>query len=332
LLVFFVVGLAVGYGLAYLDGQTRVPRLEPTEVFTVVFPDGTFRHLSYAEVERERAELRLLRQHLARREEPRPSPASAPPSTEPPGQGEEEPAPPSPRPSAEASAEIQESSRKKVGDLFAKLFSKPVMREIALSQARRQAGELSAVLGLTDEQRKSLETELERRKQELAQGRGTPPSAGPAGSPRGERDLEDLVRNLLTPEQYRRYETYTERKKEIGRAPVPDQELFELTWRLDLNEEQEVRASEILKAQWEKIQQLSPMAGSEDETSPLDQFQRYLDKRDEIVSRSTEQFKSFLDEDQLPGYLQYVSEKEMETHLLQKMIRSEAPDGSESPP
>ena len=324
---FFSVGVAVGYGLSYLDGQTRVPRLGPTDVFKVVLPDGTYRHITYAEVERDRNELRQLRQRLARREDPRPHPLPQPVQTT-----GEDPGPPSGAEPVEPQQTVQEPSSKELGDLFAKIFSRPVMQEIALFQVKRQAGELSAVLGLSKEQRTTLEAELERRRLEQMQGRTRAAPGRPGALPRGEQDVEELYRSLFTPDQYRRYELYTERKREMSRAAVPEQELFELTWRLDLNEEQEIRAGEVLRAQWESMQHLSPTAGLEEAASPVDQFQRFLDTRSEIVSRSTEQFKAFLDEDQIPGYLQYVSEKAMETNLLEKMIRSETPQGQEPAP
>ncbi len=62
----------------------------------------------------------------------------------------------------EPSSRLPETSKKKLGDLFAKIFSKPVMQEIVRSQVKRQAGELSAVLDLSDEQHETLETELHR--------------------------------------------------------------------------------------------------------------------------------------------------------------------------
>jgi hypothetical protein len=219
---------------------------------------------------------------------------------------------------------MPESSKKKIGDLFAKIFSKPVMQEIVRSQVKRQAGELSAVLGLSEEQRKTLEAELEKRKNKGTQNRGRPAAASPLSSAQEEQDLEDLYRSLFSPEQFQRYEEYTEKKKELGGGSPTDRELFELTWRLDLNEEQEAKAGDVLKEQWEKIQQLSPMTGPDDETSPLDQFNQYLDKRNDIVNGSTEQLKTFLDEDQVTGYIHYLEEKETETKLLQKMIQSES--------
>jgi hypothetical protein len=60
-LICFLLGLSVGFGMAYLYDQTRdPPRLARTEIFEVVFPDGTDQRLSYAEVERESVELRQL--------------------------------------------------------------------------------------------------------------------------------------------------------------------------------------------------------------------------------------------------------------------------------
>lgn len=327
-LLFFAAGLALGYGLSYLDGQTRIPRLGPTDVFEVAMPDGTYRHLTYAEVERERADLRQLRQQLARRADPavpsRPAPADAPEPT---------PDPPETPETVRSREPVPEDSRKQLGELFTRIFSRPVMQEIALAQVKRQAGELSAVLGLTEEQRATLEAELEKRRLEQMQARGRPAPGRPGTFPGGEQDIEAVYRSLFTPEQYRRYELYTERKKEVRGSSVPEQELFELAWRLDLTEEQEARAGEILRSQWERVQRLSPMTGSaEDESSPLEQFQQYLDTRSEIVNQSIEQFRTFLDEDQLAGYRQYVSEKELETSLLEKMVRPDTTEGAEAAP
>lgn len=329
-LAFFAAGLAVGYGLAHLDRQARVPRLGPTEVFRVVLPDGTYRHLTYAEVERDRTELRQLRLALAQREAPRPA---APPEA--PAREETAPQTPPPDPGGSAAAPqaVQEASRKKLGDLFAKIFSRPVMQEIALSQVKRQAGELSAVLGLTPSQRETLEAELARRRLEQTQGRGRSPAGRPGAPPsRGDQDLEAFYRTLFTPEQVRRYESYTEKKRQLGGQPVPEQELFELTWRLDLSDEQETRAAQVLRDQWEKLQQLSPTGGTDEDASPLQQFERYLNTRNEIFNRSTERLRAFLDEDQIAGFQQYVTEKEMETRLLEKMIRSETDQGEDASP
>jgi len=331
----FLGGLAVGYGLAYLDHQASVPRLEldRTEIFELAFPDGTSERLSYTDVERERTELKHLRRRLVSLEEKRLSSPSLPPRKAPKTSGQSaETSGTSPgEASAAPSSRLPETSKKKLGDLFAKIFSKPVMQEIVRSQVKRQAGELSAVLDLSDEQRKTLEAELAKRKREHALNRGRP-AAGPMNSARESQDLEDLYRTVFSPEQLRRYEEYTEKKKELAGAPPTDRELFELTWRLDLNEEQETKAGEVLKAQWKTIQQLSPVAGPDSETSPLDQFNQYLEKRKETISRSTEQLKTFLEEDQIAGYLQYLQDKDTETKLLQKMIRSESSEGPEHRP
>ena len=225
-----------------------------------------------------------------------------------------------------------DASKKKLGDLFAKIFSKPVMQEIVRSQVTRQAGELSAVLDLSDEQQAALEEALEKRKQALTQDRGMPRSGRPGGPPQGDRDLEDLYRSLFTPEQYGKYEEYAEKKKEVAGASSADRELFELTWRLELNEEQEGKAGELLATHWEKIQELSPMGGAGEEASPMDQFDEYLQKRTAITSRTAESMKAFLDEDQYSGYLQYLEEKDTEARLFQKMIRSESSETGEPAP
>jgi len=332
LLICFALGLSVGYGLAYLDRQTRVPRLQRTEVFEVVFPDGTDQHLSYAEVEREREELRRLRARVAQLEglragkarPPGPGPGARPgpaPAPAEPGAAEPQAAPGAAPPPADAAG-----PQKKLGDLFAKLFSKPVMEEIVRSQAERQAGELSAVLDLSPEQAATLLAELEKRKREALDSRSRP-EAGRAGPAREARELDELSRTLFTPEQLQRYEEYNEKKKSVRGAPPPERELLEVAWRLHLSPEQEARAGAVLRDQWEKIQQLSPVGGADEEASPLDQFNQYLDRREEIVTRSTEQMKAILDEDQMAGYAQYLGEKDTETRLLQKMIRSESPDG-----
>ena len=56
----FLIGMGVAYGLIALDRQTTIPRLEMTDIFEVVTPDGTVRRLSYAEIEREKQDLRAL--------------------------------------------------------------------------------------------------------------------------------------------------------------------------------------------------------------------------------------------------------------------------------
>jgi hypothetical protein len=324
----FLIGLSVGYGLAYLDHQARVPRLQSTEVFEVLLPDGTSQHTSYAEIDRERAELRQLRNRVANLKER--GPLSPPVSTRKPrgAAGREAGAlpPPADRKPGSPLAGAGDDSRKKLGDLFAKIFSKPVMQEIVQTQIKRQAGELSAVLDLGDEQRHALEEALTKRKQELSDARGGP------GARREEPEPEDLYRTLFSPEQYRRYEEYTARKKELAGASATDRELLEVVWRLDLNQDQETRANEVLKSQWEKIQQLSPMGDPDEETSPLEQFDQYLRKREEIVSAGTQRMKAFLNAEQAAGYARYLQEKDTETRLLQKMIPPESSEGPPPPP
>ncbi len=333
-LLFFLAGLAVGYGLMFLDRQAGILRLESTEIFKVALPDGTYHHLSYTEIERDRAELKQLRRRLAQLESTRyPLTGPAPKKTEP----AKEPVADLPPPTIPKNPEGipvpgADASRKKLGDLFAKIFSKPVMKEIFRSQVKRQTGELSAVLELNDEQHKSLEEALEKRKQALTESRRTSPSGRATAGRQTDQDLEDLYQTLFTPEQYLKYEEYTEKKKEMAGAPSADRELFELTWRLGMNEEQESTAGEILATHWGKIQELSPMGGTGEEASPLDQFDEYLQKREAIVSNTAKSMKAVLDEDQNSEYLQYLEEKDTEARLFQKMIRSESSETAEPSP
>jgi len=334
-LLSFLAGLAVGYGLVFLDREATVPRLESTDIFQVVLPDGTYQHLSYAEIEREREELKRLRQRLARLEEARSAAPGAAPRKEPAEARADAEAPPpaGARPAPEGTpVPGGDESRMKLTDLFAKIFSKPVMQRIVESQVKRESGEMTAVLGLSEAQRASLEEALQKKRQALAEGRGGPRAGRPGGAPPGDADAEDPYRTILTPEQHRKYEEYTARKRDLAGASAADRELFELSWRLDLSEEQEGKAAEILGTHWERMQELSPAGVPGEEGSPLDQFDEYLQKRNALTAGTAEAMRSFLDEEQSREYVRYLEEKDTEARLFQEMIRSESSqEGDRSP-
>ena len=143
----FLLGMAVAYGMVILDRKATVPRLESTDIFEVVDSDGNILRLSYAEIEREREELRDLRERnrgiprtLVRRR----------------GPGQTRPVPIPNLPKAEVpsrKAAVEKPPAKGLKDLFAKIFSQPIMQDLMRAQVARQTGELADVLDLTDEQR-----------------------------------------------------------------------------------------------------------------------------------------------------------------------------------
>ena len=337
-LLIFLAGLAIGYGLFRLDEQADIPRLESTEIFEVVMPDGTVQLASYPEIERERQELKQVRQRLARLEKTVASPAKKPlprttSSTE--SRPLETALPvPNQKPNPDEETTRPGASQKNLGSLFAKIFSQPVMEELVLSQVKREAGEMTSVLALSKEQRNSLENVLKKRKKTQFDRRRPSGSAGEIGEQDvSGKSLEEEYRSILTPEQYRQYQDYTEKKKALLGSSPTDRDLFELTWRLKLNEEQEEQALKLLQDQWEKMQTLSPLNGAEEgETSYAKRFEAYLQERDGINQTTSEQMKTILDEDQHKAFLEYQKEKDVETQLLQKLIQSDNSEDTAAKP
>lgn len=329
LLISVLTGLTIGYGLFYLDKQVNIPRLKSTEIFEVVMPDGTVQLQSYPEIERQKQELKQLRQRMLRLEKTIASSPEKPVSDTTPSQmtqaKETSPPVPEPRPIEADETTRPGSAQKNLGALFAKIFSQPVMEELVVSQVKRETGELTAVLALGKEQRNELETVLKKRKKSQFDRRRLSPSARPPEEQGGtQKSLEEELRTILSPEQYQQYQDYTEKKNALLAATPTDRDLFELTWRLSLGEEQEIQARKILENQWDKMQALSPMTGAEEgEASYSKRFEAYLQDREALNQSTAEKMKPILDEDQYKAFLEYQKEKDVETRLLQKLIQTE---------
>jgi len=325
-LVFFL-GLALGFGLNYLDEQTRFPRLESSEIFEVALPNGTIIHLSYSELERERQELKRLRIKLARLENKLSLSNKVPikekgqtdistelsPSLSSPKDKEPQTEPPKPK-----------EANKKLGELFKKIFSQPVIKEFATVQAERQAGELAAVLDLTGKQKQDLEQILREKTRPFP---SSMTSVSPAGQTPGNetqnKDLEEQIETILTPEQYRQYQEYTEKKKSLFNASPVEKDLLELTWRLDLTEDQETAAKEILQEHREENSRLSPSTCCGELPSIEDRLEKYLQLKEDLDKAMAEKMKTVLDEEQLNAFLVFQEEKDAETRLFRKLIQEE---------
>jgi hypothetical protein len=313
----FLLGMGVAYGLVALDRHARIPRLEATDIFEVVTSDGTVLRLSYAEIEREREELRALR------ERPWGSPRAVQKGGKP---GEVPPLPDPNLPTEEAlpeEAPAKKTSDENLKDLFTKIFSQPIMQDLVQAQIAREAGELADVLDLTDEQLAKVEEEIKKRK------RTFPPSV-PGRSPEpGEEEqepettLEEELQTILTPEQYQRYQEYTEKKSALAGSPALDRQVFELDWRLKLTEEQEAPVREILEVQGEKMGEISPASAMEGDASPAERLEKHLETRTAMNKETAEKMKTVLEEDQYEVFLQYQVERDTETQLLKRLIQEE---------
>jgi hypothetical protein len=127
----------------------------------------------------------------------------------------------------------------------------------------------------------------------------------------------------LTPEQYRKYQEYTEKKKALtGTSPL-DREVFELNWRLKLREEQEAPIREILAEQGEKMKQLASASTFEGDASPVERLEKHLEQRTAVNKETAERVKGVLEEGQYEVFLQYQEEGDTETLLLERLIQEE---------
>jgi hypothetical protein len=316
----FLAGMGVAYGLIHLDRKATVPRLDWTDVFEVVTSDGTIHRLSYAEVEREREELRDLRQRAGglkssavhRKGRSLPPPAQAP--TLPP-----------PEVTSREAAETRQpkAPEKKLKDLFAKIFSQPIMQDLLEAQITREAGELADVLDLTDEQLASVEEELKKRRKRFPRGPEATPPKPAKEEAEPQTTLQEELQTILTPEQYQKYEEYTEKKKALIGSPALDREVFELDWRLKLTEEQEAPVREILSEQGEKLRQIPLGSAMEGDASPAERLQQHLDRRTALNKETADRMKTVLEEDQYEIFLRYQEERDTETRLLKRLIQEE---------
>jgi hypothetical protein len=319
----FLVGMGVSYGLIYLDRQAMVPRLERTDIFEVVASDGTVLRLSYAEIEREREELddihvRLeeLERAVLRCKEQGATPLT--PALTP------SPAEDAPKDAAEPTkAKKPKTQGKHLQDLFTRIFSQPIMEDLLEAQIAREAGELADVLDLTDEQLATLEEELKKRKKPVAPG--LPGSSSPVAPEQAapETSLEEELASILTPEQYQKYQEYTEKKKALAGSSPLDRQVFELNWRLKLAEEQEALVREILAEQREKMKQLSLTSTFEGDASPVERLEQHLAQRTAVNKETADRMKGVLEEGQYEVFLQYQEEGDTETLLLKRLIQEE---------
>jgi len=319
----FLLGMGTAYGLVALDRKATIPRLEKTDVFEVVTSDGTVLRLSPAEIEREREELRALRERR------RGSPNAVEKRR---GPGEAPPFPIPSLPTAEALSEeaaVKKPSDKNLKDLFAKIFSQPIMQDLMQAQITREAGELADVLDLTDEQLATVEKELKKRKRIFPPGVPGRSSGPDEEEQEPETTFEEELQTILTPEQYQKYQEYTEKKSALAGTPALDRQVFELDWRLKLTEEQQAPVREILKEQGEQMGQLSPASPVEGDASPAERLEKQLAKRTALNKETAEKMKAVLEEDQYEVFLQYQVERDTETQLLKRLIQEER--GGEAP-
>ena len=327
-LVAFLAGMAVAYGLVGLDRWAKGPTLkvQPTEIFELDVEDLGVQTLTYADIERDREELKRLRRRLTlARAGEAPEPARRPPepapSPEEPEEGSADRSPASPNDTSRA-----EASRKNLGNLFAKIFSQPVIQDLVDSQVKREAGELAAVLDLSEEQQAEVEQALRVRKKALRPrlGREEP-------TPPPKKTLEEEFQAIFTPEQFQTYETYTEKKKALRGQPALERDLFELTWRLDLTDAQKPLVREVLREHGEKAGKLSPASDLAGTATPGERLQSHIAERQALNRETAESMKGILDEDQLAGFRTYQEEKDAETRLLQRLISEEKPAGGTPP-
>ncbi len=333
ILLVFIAGVAVGYGLFFLDRQASIPRVEESEIFEVVLPDGKIERLSYLEITQEREqehqlreEIKRLSKTLAHTKRTRRRPQPGPP-------GDLIPQENTDRPEAVVKDQASRSPKRNLGSLFAKIFSQPAMQDLTKAQVKRQSAELTAVLGLTPEQQQSLETVLQKRKKalpDLFKDASSP--ARPAKDQGSQKSLDDEIRAILTEDQVQPYQEYTEKKASLSNAPVLDRELLEVSWRLSLTGEQEPQVREIMQEHHERLRALSPtpLAPGED-VSPSERFENFLQEKNLLNQRSAERMKTVLDEEQLSAFLLYQEEKDAEAQLFQKLIQSSHNEPSPRP-
>jgi len=312
----FLLGMGIAYGLVILDRHATIPKLKNTDIFEVVTSNGTVLRLTYAEIERDREELRALRE----RTWADPRAGEAPPPLNLPTEDS---------PSEEATS--KKPSDKKLKDLFAKIFSQPIMQDLMQGQIAREAGELADVLDLTDEQLATVEKELKKRKRTFPPG-VTGGTSGPGEEEEPETTLEEELQTILTPEQYQKYQEYTEKKRALAGTPALDRQVFELDWRLKLTEEQQAPVREILKEQGEKRVPSSPPLPADEDASPVERLEEYLAKRTALNRETAEKMKAVLEEDQYEVFLQYQVERDTETQLLKRLIQEERGDEAPATP
>ncbi|MEW6439351.1 MAG: hypothetical protein AB1640_00300 [bacterium] len=317
ILLSFVAGMAVAYGLMLLEREASAPRVSAGEVLEVVLPDGTTQHFSFAEIERQRQELASLRQRVSELEQKAPasaptaapSPESTSPLSE--GPGAAPSGPEAAGPGTHPGEDLDQPAGKGLGNIFSRIFTQPVMKELVAHEVNRQVGELAAVLELSQEQRTALEEILTRRRNEPPRG----PSSG--------RTLEDELQGVLSSAQSERYREYTDKKRSLAGASPVERDLFELDWRLGLSDEQSAQVREILQEQFEKGRTPPAPTGPQAEEPVSRRIEDSLDQKASLDRETGEKLGKVLDESQHGVFLEYQKEKAAENELLRKLLQEE---------
>lgn len=338
ILLSFAGGMAVSYGLVFLDRQASVPRVGPTDVFEVVLSDGTVHHLSYAEIDRERQELLSLRQRLTeiqKKQSVAPPTAAGLAPAEPVETGRAADRPEAlPQGPKQAEPESGKDPQKNLDKFIAKIFSQPIMKDLLTHQADRQAGELAAVLDLSPEQRARLDEILKNRKTAFPWGLepGTPGPAAEKERRASSKTLEEEIQPILSPAQVQRYHEYTDGKNALSGASQVERDLFEVSWRFKLTEEQEKLTRQIFQEQFEKGRTYSPLSSLEPEAPTSERIESYLQKKSSLDQETGEKMKKILDARQHEAFLEYQREKDAESRLLRRLLdeekAAETPKGS----
>ena len=223
----------------------------------------------------------------------------------------------------------KESPAKDADNLFSKVFSKPVMERLLNSQISRQAGELAAGLALSPEQQQEVEDLLKRLNPKL-QGQAPSKSSDlEEGDSAPAKTLEEGLKDILSQEQYQEYQEYTNKKKALNKASPMEKKLFEISWRLKLNEEQKTQTREILQDQQEKTLALIQARRQDTDLSPIEQLEQYIEKKEVLTRETATKMETVLTEDQFNDFLLYQEQSNMERQFLQELIAEEKDAGEE---
>ncbi len=325
----FLAGVIVTLCFLQLDRQVRVPRLESTKIFEVLLPDGTIQHVSYDEIQRQKEELQTLRKQLKELEQ-----KTFHTKKQKNNQRHEGLKDASQHKAKEQASQTSASkaTSKNANVFFSKIFSNPIMKKLMNSQVVRQTGELTAVLDLSSEQQEKVEQIL-KKQQPISQSKKPTPLSESAQKQIDEQmSLEEEIKSILTDEQAQRYQEYTEQKKALAESPAQERDLFELSWRLNLTEEQSPQAREIIEEQMDKIKKISQLGEGEQELTPVEKIKMQLEKRAAINEEAAKKMESILDEDQFNAFHQYQAERETQTKFFQEMIDEEEKAVAEEEP
>ncbi len=322
MLVAFVAGVAVALGLSYLNTKASVPRIDSTAIFQIVLPDGSIKHLSYSEIERDREELRILRERLraledrtqASQRDVQPKAAQSPTSSQ-----------PEPKKTAAEGKDQGSTATQGLKEVFTKLMNSATLKTLADEQIMREAGELAAVLDLNKEQRQKVEEAIRKRKKIPSFSLDADATAREQAQAKTEphTPLEEELRSFVPPEKFARYQEYTEKKKQLTGASALERDLLELTYRLDLSEEQQAAVREVLKEHDEKAQHISLDAGQDEKMTPVERIQTYLEQKIAIDKDIARRMERILNQTQQAAFLQYQNEKSAEIRILKKLLEED---------